>query len=46
MLAITLLIMAIRDILLRQQPRALILLLLLAPIIGPLIYFQTRKKKQ
>ncbi len=45
MLAIALLIMAVRDILLKRQQKMLILLLLLAPIVGPLIYFQTRQKK-
>ncbi len=44
-LAIILLVLAIRDILLTRRNKMMVFLLILAPIIGPLIYFQSKRGK-
>lgn len=41
-LALVLLIWAIKDIIKSKKNKSLILYLLLTPIVGPLIYFQTK----
>lgn len=40
LLALILLFQAIRDVIRRKRPTYLILLLILFPLVGPLIYFQ------
>lgn len=42
LLALVLLIQAIRDIIKTRRNKGLIILLLMTPILGPLIYFQTK----
>jgi len=45
LLIVVLWVITIRDILLNGQRKMLILLTLLAPVIGPLIYFHARQHK-
>ena len=45
LLALILLAWAINDIISQKQNKVLIPLLLLAPIIGPIIYFQTKQSR-
>lgn len=43
-LGLSLLVWAIVDILVNKKDKSLILLILLAPYVGPLIYFQTKAR--
>lgn len=43
-LALILLIQAIRDVIRKKRPAYLIVLLLLFPLVGPLMYFQMSRK--
>jgi uncharacterized membrane-anchored protein len=43
-LALILLIQAIRDVIKKKRPVYLIVLLLLFPIVGPLLYFQLSRR--
>lgn len=45
LLVLALWIWAVKDIVSNRQNKVLILLLFLAPIVGPLIYFQTKRNR-
>ena len=43
-LALILLVQAIRDVIRKKRPTYLILLLILFPLVGPLLYFQISRR--